>query len=106
MVDNLSKDTRTTESRLNFYGKIFLCLTTCVVPLYLVDDLSTDSFLLLLTRFMTIREKTKTILTKNGTDYIIAERELSIILKDLNQTKIGNSLINKRVTWKFNLSSS
>ena len=51
---------------------------------------------------MARRGKPKTIWTDNGTNFIGAERELSILLKDLNQTKIENSLINKGVTWKFN----
>ena len=55
---------------------------------------------------MARRGKPKTIWTDNGTNFIGAERELSILLKDLNQTKIENSLINKRVTWKFNPPSS
>ena len=55
---------------------------------------------------MARRGKPKTIWTDNGTNFIGAERELSILLKDLNQAKIENSLINKGVTWKFNPPSS
>ena len=77
-------------------------VTTCAVHSYLVGDLSTNSFLLALIRFIARREKPKTHCTNNGKNFKDAERELSILLKDLNQTKIENSLINKGVTWKFN----
>ena len=77
-------------------------VTTCAVHSYLVGDLSTNSFLLALIRFIARRGKPKTHCTNNGKNFKDAERELSILLKDLNQTKIENSLINKGVTWKFN----
>ena len=77
-------------------------VTTCAVHLYSVGDLSTNSFLLALIRFIARRGKPKTHCTNNGKNFKDAKRELSILLKDLNQTKIENSLINKGVTWKFN----
>ena len=106
LVVKNSKRTRTTQTRFKRYGAVFVCLTTCAVYLDLVGDLSTDSFLLALIRFMARRRKPKAIWTDNGTNFISAERELSILLKDLNQAKIENSLINKGVTWKFNPPSS
>ena len=72
----------------------------------LFGDLTTDSFLLTLIRLMARRGKPKAIWTDNSTNFIGAKRELSILLKDLNQTKIENSLINKGVTWKLNPTSS
>ena len=87
LVVKHSKRTRTTQTRFKRYGAVFVCLTTRAVHLDLVGDLSTDSFLLALIRFM-------------------ARRGLSILLKDLNQANIENSLINKGVTWKFNPPSS
>ena len=106
LVVKHSKHTRTTQIRFKHYGAVFFCLTTRAVHLDLVGGLSTDSFLLALIRFMARRGKPKTIWTDNGTNFIGAERELSILLKDLNQAKIENSLINKGVTWKFNPPSS
>ena len=106
MVVKHSKRTRTTHTRFKRYGAVFVCLTTRAVHLDLVGDLSTESFLLTLIRFMARRGKPKTIWTDNGTNFIGAERELSILLKDLNQAKIENSLVNRGVTWKFNPPSS
>ena len=87
------------------YGAVFVCLTTRAVHLEF-RGLSTNSFLLSLIRFMARRRKPKAIWTDNGTNFIGAEREPSILLKDLNQAEIENSLINKGVTWKFNPPSS
>ena len=101
-----SKHTRTTQTRFKRYGVVFVCLTTRAVHLDLVGDLSTDSFLLALIRVIARSGKPKTIWTDNDTNFIGAERKLSILLKDLNQAKIENSLINKDVTLKFNSPSS
>ena len=55
---------------------------------------------------MAKRGKLKTTWTDNDTNFMGAERDLSKLLNDLNQTKIENSLINKVVTWKLNPPSS
>ena len=106
LVAKHSKRTRTTQTRFKHYGAVFVCLTTRSAHVDLVGDLSTDSFLLAVIRFMARRGKPKTIWTYNGTNFIGAERELSILLKDVNQAKIENSLVNKGVTWKCNPPSS
>ena len=106
MVVKHSKRTRTTQTRFKRYGAVFVCLTTHAVHLDLVGDLNTDSFLLALIRFMARTGKPKTIWTDNDTNFIGTKRKLSILLKELNQAKIENSLINKGVTWKFNPPSS
>ena len=93
-------------SHCHRYGAVFVCLTTRAAHLDLVGDLSTDSFLLALNRFMARRGKPKTIWTDNGTNFIGSERQLSILLKDVNQAKIEDSLVNKGVTWKCNPPSS
>ena len=84
LVVKHSKRARTTQTRVKRYDPVFVCLTTRAVHLDLVGDLSTDRFLLALIRFMARRGKPKTIWTDNGTSFIGAKRELSILLKDLN----------------------
>ena len=106
LVVKQSKRTRTTWTSFKRYGAVFTCSTTYTVNLVLVDDLTTNCFLLALVRLMARRGKPKTFWTDNGTNFIDAEREPSILLKDLNQAKIDNTLINKGVTWKFNPPSS
>ena len=73
LVVKHSKRTRTTKTKFKRYGAVFVCLRAGAVHLDLVDDLSTDSFLLALIRFMARRGKPKTIWTDNGTNFIGAE---------------------------------
>ena len=102
-----SKHTRITQTRFECYGAVFVCLTTRAVHFDLVGDLSRGSFFLIaLISFMAKRGKLKTTWADNGTNFIGAEKDLSKLLNDLNQTKIENSLINKGVTWKRNPPSS
>ena len=84
MVVKHSKRARTTQTRVKRYDPVFVFLTTRAAQSDLVGDLSTDRFLLALIRFMAIRGKPKTIWTDNGASFIGAERELSVLLKDLN----------------------
>ena len=76
LVVKHSKPVRTTQAKFKRYGAVFVCLTTHTVHLDLVGDLSAESFLLDLHRFMTRRGKPKAIWTDNGTNFIGAEREL------------------------------
>ena len=102
-----SKHTRITQTRFECYGAVFVCLTTRAVHFDLVGDLSRGSFFLIaLISFMAKRGKLKTTWADNDTNFIGAEKDLSKLLNDLNQTKIENSLINKGVTWKRNPPSS
>ena len=100
-----SKRTRTTQARFKRYGAGFVCATTRAVHFDLVGDLSADRLYLALIRFMTKREKPKTIWTHNSTNFLGAERELSNSLENINQTKFDNFLINK-VPCNFNPSRS
>ena len=93
LVAKLSICTRKTQTRFKSYDADFVCLTTLAIHLDLVGDLSTANFFLALIRVMARRVNPKTIWTDNCTNFIGAERELSILLKDLNQTIIENSLI-------------
>ena len=106
LVVKHSKHVRTTQTRFKRYGAVFFCLMTHAIHWDLVCDLSRGSFLLDLIRFMTRRGKPKTIWADSGTNFIGTKGELSILLKDLNQTKIENSLINKGVSWKSDPPSS
>ena len=71
-----SNSTRITQARFKRYDAVFVYLATCTVHLDLVGDLSTDSFLWALIRFMPGKGKPKRIWTDNGTIFIGAEREL------------------------------
>ena len=65
-------------------------------------DMSTDSFLLALGRFISRRGPIDIIRSDNGTNFIGTERELRNALKELDQTLISSELNRYRIEWKFN----
>ena len=81
---------------------MFTCLTTRVVHLEVAEDLSTDSFILGLQRFIARQGQPKTIWSDNGRNFVGANRELKTILSELNQSKISSTLINQKIAWKLN----
>lgn len=63
------------------YLCIFVCLTSKAVHLELVSDLSTESFILSLRRFVSRRGKSAIIYCDNGTNFKGANNELSRLLR-------------------------
>ena len=106
LIVKQSKKTRQNLGQCKRYGVVFTCLTTRALHLELAGDLSTDSFILALRRFIARRGQPNTIWSDNGTNYVDAERELRTLLAKLNQNKISSTLINKNIIWKFNHPSS
>jgi len=96
------RKTRSTTPNAKRYGAIFTCLTTRAVHLELASDMSTDSFLLLLRRFIARRGKPNSIWSDNGTNFVGAEAELKKTLKAFNETKINDYLLEHDIRWKFN----
>ena len=88
-----------TEKR---YGALFTCMTTRAVHIELAGELSTDSFILALHRFISRRGNPKTISSDNGSNFVGAERELSTALQKLDQNRIRNDLSKRDIEWKFN----
>ena len=58
------------------YVCIFICLTTKAVHVELVMDLSTDSFVAALKRFVSRRGRPAVIMTNNGTNFVGARHQL------------------------------
>ena len=54
-----NRETRSTKALTKYYGVIFTCLTTRAIHIELAGDLSTDSFLLALRRFISRRGNVK-----------------------------------------------
>ena len=96
-----------TRSRISIkaYICIFVCFSTKAVHIELVSDLSTESFLNCLKRFISRRGKCNTIFSDNGKNFVGANNAL----KDLNQllqnkhfqNSITNFLSNENIQWSF-----
>ena len=70
------KKTRSPLNTIERYGTLFIRLTTQLVHLELAGDMSTDSFILALRRFVIRRGKPNTIWLDKGSNFEGAEREL------------------------------
>ena len=97
-----SKKTKTNSGQSKYYGVVFISLTTRVVHLEVAGNLSMDSFILALRRFIARRGQPKTISSDSGTNFVGANKELKTILSELNQSKISSTLINQKIARKFN----
>ena len=71
-----SKGTRFTSGHKKRYGVVFTCLTTRATHLELAGDLSTDSFILALKTFITIRGQPKVMYSDSDSNFRGAEKEL------------------------------
>ena len=70
------------RSWIKRYGFIFSCLTTRAVHIEVASDLSTDSFINALRRFMVRRGQPDKIFSDNGTNFVGTERVLHKSLKN------------------------
>ena len=77
------------------FGVIFTCLGTRAVYLDIAADYSTDTFLMVLRRFVSLHGYPSKLFSDNGTQLVAANKELSNITKnwDWNKLKGFNNLI-------------
>ena len=97
-----AKHTRRNSALNKRYGVIYTCLTTRAIHLELAGDLSTDSFILSLRRFIARRGHVKVIRTDNGSNFIGAAAEIKEKLKQIDHKNISNFLSMKDIEWRFN----
>ena len=84
------------------YGCLFACLTMKAVHIEVAHTLQADSFICEYQHFVSSRGKPKEIYSDNGTNFSGAKQQLREALKQLDQTKIYNSLRSNDVQWSFN----
>ena len=93
---------RQKRSQVKRYGCIFTCLTTRAVHLELAADLSTDSFLNVLRRFLSRRGPVFHFYSDNGSNFVGGERILRESINQWNQHQIEEFLLQKAAQWTFN----
>ncbi|XP_057310467.1 uncharacterized protein LOC130648433 [Hydractinia symbiolongicarpus] len=102
MIVKRSKRTRASSGTVKRYGALFTCMTSRAVHIELARDLSTDSFILALRRYISRRGNPKTITSDKGTNFVGADRELRELVTNLNETKLRKELTKNSIKWKFN----
>ena len=87
-----SKRTRFTSGHNKRYGVVFTCLITRATHLELAGDLSTDSFILSLKRFIARRGQPKVMYSDNGSNFREAEKELRDLFSKIEFDKVRKPL--------------
>lgn len=85
------------------YISLFVCFATKALHLEPVTDLTTESFISTLRRFIARREKPTHIYSDNGSNYVGASsklRELGTFLKQ-HSSKITDSASRENINWHF-----
>jgi hypothetical protein len=86
------------------YICVFVCFSTKAVHLELVGDLTTQTFLNALKRFISRRGHVYHLYSDNATNFVGANRELLEIrtfLKSASFSQITENLANKGISWHF-----
>ena len=81
------------------YGCVFTCMALRAVHIEVTTKMDTDTFIQALRRFIARRGQVSSIRTDNGTNFIGAEKELRIALKEMDQVKIREFLVAKGCDW-------
>lgn len=84
------------------YGVLFTCLTTRAIHLEVANSLETDSCINAFRRFVARGGQVSVMRSDNGTNLVGAEKEMREAIKNWNQSKISESLLQKGITWTFN----
>ena len=90
------------RSKVKRYGCIFTCLTVRAVHLEISHNLTTDSFINALRRFIARRGPPEQFYSDNGTNLVGATRLLRQALRDWNQHQINDYLRQQEIRWSFN----
>lgn len=90
------------------YIVVFVCMTTKAVHLELASDLSTQTFLLALSRMVARRGCPRHIYSDNGTNFVGADKELAKQFREsetFNNEMYFNKLTELGIEWHFNAPS-
>ena len=93
------KDGRRESKR---YGAIFSCLASRAVHLELINDMTTDSFLMALRRLIAIRGNVQTVRSDQGTNIVGAANELARALKEIKDMTLRDSLSSTNIEFITN----
>lgn len=90
------------RSSVKRFGCLFTCLQIRAIHLEVTSDMTTDSFIMALLRFVRRRGSPTNIYSDNGTNFVGAVRELKDHISRWDQKKIAGSIAERGVQWHFN----
>ena len=88
------------------YAIIFTCLLTRAVFIDIATDYSTDGFLIVFRRFVSIRGYPAKIFSDPGSQLTSASKELNQMFKNFDWTKIKDAGASNGLEWKFSPAES
>ena len=97
-----NREARSDKALTKGYGLIYTCLTTRSTHIELAGDLSTDLFLLALRRFISRGGYVKVMRSDNGTNFVGANNELNLCIKQLDQIKLHIFSNHQNIEWIIN----
>ena len=83
------------------YGVIFNCLATRAVHVDLAADYSTEKFLMVLRRFVSIRGFPSKLYSDNGPQLVAANEELKNVVRGWNQEELKTFGVMEGFKWDF-----
>ncbi|XP_044574182.1 uncharacterized protein LOC123258378, partial [Drosophila ananassae] len=87
------------------YICLFVCLVTSALHLELATDLSTETFLAALRRFMSLRGKCAQIYSDNGRNFVGARRALDemqqLLASSQHKDRVSQTLADEGIKWVF-----
>lgn len=84
------------------YGLLFTCLCSRAVHIEVVEDMTTDAFIIALRCFIAIRGTVRQIRSDQGSNFIGADNELKAAMKELDVERVTAYLTEKQCTFIFN----
>ncbi|XP_033250921.1 uncharacterized protein LOC117189948 [Drosophila miranda] len=102
----LLKDGKVRKPRISKgYICLFVCLVTSAIHLELATDLTTETFLAALRRFISLRGKCAKIYSDNGTNFIGAKRSLdemqTLLASQRHTDLVTHTLADDGIQWVF-----
>jgi hypothetical protein len=98
----LKTGTSRSKQRVKAYIALFICFTTKAIHIELVGDLTTESFLNALKRFISRRGHVAEIYSDNAINFTGASRELKLLLNSSKcQNLISQEMNNVNIRWHF-----
>ncbi|XP_044312576.1 uncharacterized protein LOC123037144 [Drosophila rhopaloa] len=100
----LLKDAKVRKPRISKgYICLFVCMVTSAIHLELATDLTTETFLAALRRFISVRGKCSKIYSDNGTNFIGAKRSLDemqeLLSSQTHKDTVSSTLADDGIQW-------
>lgn len=94
------------RSEVKRYGLLFTCLCSRAIHIEMLEDMSTDSFINGLRRFIAIRGAVRLLRSDQGSNFVGARNELKEALKELDLERVETYLSNHQCEFLMNAPAS